>query len=169
MWWRGAGSSGLTDAAVSRYCTPGDVHRWLSSLGGGGRESLPLDTWRAQVPCQAPLQLLDQSLQIGQYTSHLFWVRPFHFFRRPPWKALRWPHFRVNHTWPTSSPLELFKDLLSWQRPFGDHCLITCLLSFALPLTEMGSEFSGMINSLLKCPLPLLLQLFDPGEDRDSF
>ena len=50
-----------------------------------------------------------------------------------------------------------------------DHCLITCLLSFALPLTEMGSEFSGMINSLLKCPLPLLLQLFDPGEDRDSF
>lgn len=126
-WCHGAGSFAVAGAQWTDSVLPGlgDAQRWLSSSEGAGQRVFTCGYLECTGPLSSTftvphyLQLLDQSLRTGQCTSHLFWVIPFYFFRRPPWKALTWPHFRVNRTWPTVNPLELFKDLLPWEPPFG--------------------------------------------------
>lgn len=142
--------------------------------GGLFRRFLLMGIWSLQSPCRGLMLLSCTSLLAAPWLIFENWatypppllVKTFSLLQDA---TLEGPKVPMSITQAHIKSTAIVWGSFAMRVSLWDLCLIPCLLSSVLPFKELANQLLGMIARVLQYPLPPLLHLPDPKENRDPF
>lgn len=122
------------------------------------RRFLLMGIWSLQSPCRGLMHLYCASLLAApllipeNWAAHLppLLVETFSLLQDATLEGPKVTRFQCQSHMAHIKSTAIVQGSFAMRYSLWDHCLIICLLSFALPFKELANQLSGMIASFLK-------------------